>query len=158
VDPVRADGAHRVGDRPLRDPVEVRRDQRLRRSRPDLRPEHGGRPACLRGDDGPARSRPRRRPGGVGHRRHLDRLAAVADRGPAPAGDPRGHAEEVRLQAAGPGRGAGQDRDSRREQRPAVQVRQARRTGHGSALRRQGRLRRPARRQEWGNRSGPSVS
>ena len=37
-------------------PVEVRRHQRLRRPRPDLRPDHGGRAARLRGDDGPARS------------------------------------------------------------------------------------------------------
>ena len=46
---VRADRPHRVGDRPLRDPGEVRRQQRLRRPRPDLRPEHGGRTAgCAR--------------------------------------------------------------------------------------------------------------
>ena len=36
----------------------------------------------------------------LGHRRGVDRLAAVADRGPAPARDPRGHAEEARLRAA----------------------------------------------------------
>ena len=35
-----------------------------------------------------------------GTRRGVDRLAAVADRGPAPARDPRGHAEEARLRAA----------------------------------------------------------
>ena len=40
------------------------------------------------------------RPRLLGHRRDLDRLAAVADRVAAPARDPRGHAEEVRLQAA----------------------------------------------------------
>ena len=57
-------------------------------------------PRAVRGHDGPAGHGPRRRPRGVGHRRHLDRLAAVADRGAAPAGDSRGHAEEVRLQAA----------------------------------------------------------
>ena len=37
---------------------------------------------------------------GVGHRRGVDRLAAMADRGAAAARNPRGHAEEVRLQAA----------------------------------------------------------
>ena len=43
---------------------------------------------------------PGRRPRRVGHRRRVDRLAAVADRGAAPARDPGRHAEEVRLQAA----------------------------------------------------------
>jgi hypothetical protein len=37
---VREDRAHRLGDRPRRDPGEIRRDQRLRRPRADLRPEH----------------------------------------------------------------------------------------------------------------------
>ena len=36
----------------------------------------------------------------VGHRRGVDRRAAMADRGAAPARDPGGHAEEIRLQAA----------------------------------------------------------
>ena len=66
---VRADGPHRVGDRSRRDPRQARRHQRLRRSRPDLRAEHGRRPAAVRGDDGPAGQGPRRRPRRVGHRR-----------------------------------------------------------------------------------------
>ena len=98
-------------------------------------------PQGLRGHDGPARSGPRRRPRGVGHRRHLDRLASVADRGAAPAGGPGGHAEEVRLQAAGAGRRPDQDGDPRREQRAPVQVRQAGGAGHRPARRRQGRVR-----------------
>ena len=137
--PVREDRAHRVGDRPRRDPVEVRRDQRLRRPRPDLRPEHGGRSAGVRGDDGPARQGAGRRPRRLGLGRHLDRLAPVADRGAAPAGDPRGHAEEVRLPAARAGRRPGEERDPRRDQRAAVQVHEgmargaAGRPHHGAA-------------------------
>ena len=46
---VRADRARRLGDRPRRDPGEVRRHQRLRRPRPDLRAEHRGRAAAVRG-------------------------------------------------------------------------------------------------------------
>ena len=39
------------------------------------------------------------RPRLLGHRRDLDRLAAMADRVAAPARDPRGHAEEIRLRS-----------------------------------------------------------
>ena len=104
-------------------PGEVRGHQRLRRPRPDLRPEHGGRAEPLRGHDGHARQGPGRRPRGVGHRCHLDGRAAVADRGHAPAGDPRGHAEEVRLPGAGARRRPDQARHLRRELGAALQVR-----------------------------------
>ena len=56
--------------------------------------------APRRGADGDAGQGPRVRPHRLGHRRGVDRRAAMADRGAAPARDPRGHAEEVRLQAA----------------------------------------------------------
>ncbi len=57
----------------------------------------------------------------LGHRCGVDRRAAMADRGPAAAGNPRSDAEEVRLRAARPGRRPGEDRDLRRQQRPALQ-------------------------------------
>ena len=56
--------------------------------------------ARLRRPDGHADQGPRRRSRLLGFGRGVDRLAAVADRGPAPARDPRGHAEEARLRAA----------------------------------------------------------
>ena len=56
--------------------------------------------ARLRRADGHADQGPRRRSRLLGHRRAVDRLAAMADRGPAPARDPRGHAEEARLHPA----------------------------------------------------------
>ena len=65
---VRADRAHRVGHRPRRNSGEVRRHQRLRRPRPDLRAEHGGRAAALRGDDGHAGQGAGRRPRRAGAR------------------------------------------------------------------------------------------
>ena len=138
---VRADGPRRLGDGPRRDPGEVRRDERLRRPRPDLRAEHGGRAAPVRRDDGAAREGARRRPRGVGHRRHLDRRAAVADRGAAPAGDPRGHAAEARLRAARPRRRPRQARDLRRELRAALRVRPPRRALDRPHRGRQGHLR-----------------
>ncbi len=55
----------------------------------------------------------------LGYRRDLDRLAAMADRVVAAAGDPGGHAEEIRLQAAGCSRWSGQERDLRRQQLPS---------------------------------------
>ena len=54
---------------------------------------------------GPLGSGPGRRPCRLGHRCGLDRRAAVADRGAAPPRDPGRHAEEVRLQTAGPADG-----------------------------------------------------
>ena len=66
-----------------------------------------------------------RRPHRLGHRRGVDRRAAMADRGAAPARDPRGHAEEIRLQAAGPGRRPGQDRDLQRQFGAALRARSA---------------------------------
>src|SRR4030095_1690364 len=69
-----------------------------------------------------ARQSPRRRPRAVGHRLALDRRAAVADRGAAPARDPGGHAEEVRLRAARRSQRPGQERHLRPEQREALQL------------------------------------
>ncbi len=60
--PVREDRPHRMDDRPRRDPGQVWRQQRLRRSRPDLRPDHGDRTAPVRRPDGPARQGHGRRP------------------------------------------------------------------------------------------------
>ena len=60
---------------------------------------------------------PRRRPCVLGNRCDLDRLAAMADRGAAPARDSRGHAEAIRLRARWERPMAGQDRHSRRQQR-----------------------------------------
>ena len=51
-----------------------------------------------------------RRPRALGHRLGLVRLAPVADRGDAPARDPRGHAEEARLRAARRRRRPGEER------------------------------------------------
>src|SRR3712207_3733803 len=49
------------------------------------------------------------RPRRPGHRRGLDRLAAMADRGAPAAGDPGGHAAPPRLRAARAGGRAGED-------------------------------------------------
>ena len=56
---------------------------------------------------------PGRRAGALGHGFRLVRLAAVADRGHAPARDPGGHAQEAQVRGAGRGRRPGQDRDLR---------------------------------------------
>ena len=77
--------------------------------------------ARLRRADGHAGQGPRRRSRVLGQRRGVDRLAAMADRGPAPARDPRRHAEEARLRAARRRPGSGEDRDLRRQQREALQ-------------------------------------
>ena len=108
-------------------PGQVRRQQRLRRPRPDLRPDHGDRAAPLRRADGHADQGHGRRPCRVGHRRGVDRRAAMADRGAAPARDPRGHAEEVRLRRARQRRRPGQARDLRRELGEDVQATTSRR-------------------------------
>ena len=120
---IRADGARGLGHRPRGDSRQVRRHQRLRRPRPDLRPEHGGRAAPVRGHDGHAGQGARLGPRGVGNGRRVDGVAAVADRGPPAARDPGGHAEEVRVRPARPGRRPRQARDLRRELGAAVQVR-----------------------------------
>ena len=57
---VRADGTHLLGQRPRRDPGKVRRHQRLRRRRPAVRAERGGRAAARRGADGHPRQGARR--------------------------------------------------------------------------------------------------
>ena len=84
-----------------------------------------------------------------GTRLGLVRLAAVADRGAPPARDPRGHAEEARLRAAGRRRRPGQERDLRGQRRAALQGRPQGRAGrdhHGQDRRDQGRVRRHGRR------------
>ena len=96
-------------------PAEIRRHQRLWRSRADLRLDRGRRAAPRRGVDGHAGQGARPRPRRVGHRRGVDRRAAMADRGAAPSRNPRGHAKEIRLPAARPGRRPGQERDLRRQ-------------------------------------------
>ena len=70
-------------------PREVRRHQRLRRSRADFRLDRGCPAAPRRGADGDAGQGPGVRPHRLGHRRGMDRRAAMADRGAAPARDPR---------------------------------------------------------------------
>ena len=82
-------------------PEKYQRHQRLRRSGAVVRLDQRGRASAVGGADGHADQGPRRGPGGVGHRRGVDRRAAVADRGTAPAGNPRGHAEEIRLPPLG---------------------------------------------------------
>ena len=128
-------GPRRLGDGSRRDPGQVRGPERVRRPRPDLRPEHGRRAAPLRGDARAARQGAGRGPRGLGHRRHLDRRAAVADRGAAPARDPRGHAEEARVRAARPCGRPGQARDLRRELRGALPLRPPRRARRPTASR-----------------------
>ena len=87
------------------------------------------------GADGDAGQGARARPHRLGHRRGVDRRAAMADRGAAPARNPRGHAEEIRLQAAGPGRRPGQDRDVQRQFRAALWAGAACRAGEARSLR-----------------------
>ena len=67
--------------------------------------------ACVGRHDGHADPRPRRRPRRLGHRRDLDRVAAMADRGAPPARDSGGYAEAARLHAPRPGRRSHQERD-----------------------------------------------
>ena len=112
-------------------PGAIRREKRLRRLGPDLRPEHDGRSAHLRVHDGHVGQRARRRSCRVGVGRCLDRLSPVADRSVAPFGDPRGDAKKTRLQAARPGGWPGQARDLRREQRAAVSFQPAAALGAG---------------------------
>ncbi len=63
----------------------------------------------------------RRRPRHLGHGLTLVRLAPVADRGDAAARDPRGHAEEARLQAARAGGRPGEEGDLQRQHGAALQ-------------------------------------
>jgi hypothetical protein len=69
---------------------------------------------CVRRVDGNPHQGPRRRPYLLGNRRTVDRVAAMADRGPAPARNPRRHAEKIWLRAAWAGRRSSQDRHFRR--------------------------------------------
>jgi hypothetical protein len=73
---------------------EVRREERLRRPGPALRLDDDCQPALGAAVMGQLVKRPGRRPRGLGHRRGVDRLAAMADRGAAPARDSGRHAEE----------------------------------------------------------------
>ena len=85
----------------------------------------GRRAERVRRAHGHADPRPRRRSRLLGHRRGVDRLAAMADRRPAPARDSGGDAEAARLQAARRRDRSGQDRHLRRQQRPPLQHRPA---------------------------------
>ena len=105
---------------------------------------------CLRGADGNADQGAWRRPCLLGYRRAVDRRAAMADRGSAPAGNPRSHAEEIRLRAARPRRQSGENRDLRRQQRAALQ--------HPAQARDAGTEGRPVRADEGGIREGPEPS
>ena len=96
-------------------PGKVRRHQRLRRSRAAFRVDRGRRAAPRGGVDGHARQGPGSRSRSVGQRRVVDRGAAMADRGPAPSRNPRGHAEEIRFRASRPRRWPGQNRDPQRQ-------------------------------------------
>ena len=80
-------------------------------------------PKDHRGHDGHHDQGHGRRPRVLGHRRGVDRLAAMADRGAAPPRNPRGHAEAVRLQAARRRRRPGEDRRVQRQQRQALRHR-----------------------------------
>src|SRR5271169_3011291 len=100
---------------PRRDPGEIRRHQRLWRSRADLRLDRGRRAAPRRGFDGHAGQRARPRPRRLGHGCGMDRRAAMADRRTAPPRDSRGHAKEVRLPAIGSGQWPGEDRNLQRD-------------------------------------------
>ena len=122
---VRQDRTQLMDQRSRRDPGEIRRHQRLWRSGPALRLDRSRRAAPRGGVDGHAGQGARRRSRAVGHRRGVDRRAAVADRGAAPPRDPGGYAEEIRLPAAGAGRWSDQDRGLRRQHGTALQFRQA---------------------------------
>lgn len=101
-------------------PTKYRGQQRLRRDRHRVRQLGGGQPAVRGRPDRHAGARPGRRPRDLGHRLGLVRLAPVADRGHAAAGDPRGHATAARLRPARPGRRPGQDGDLLRQRRPPL--------------------------------------
>ncbi len=129
-------------------PVEVRRQERLRRYRPAVRAIDDRRPARIGGDDRPAHQRDGRGSRVLGHGCDLDRLAAMADRGASPPGNPRRPAEEIRAAAARSRGRSGQDRDLRRQQCASVQRQAgaARRARRRSARALQGALREARRR------------
>ena len=85
---IRQDRPQLMDQRPRRDPREIRRHQRLRRFGTALRLDRGCRAAPRGGADGHAGQGARRRPCAVGHRRGMDRGAAMADRGAAPSRGP----------------------------------------------------------------------
>jgi hypothetical protein len=101
---------------------EIQCHQRLRRSRANLRAVDDGQAAAVCGHDGHPDPRARLRSRVLGDGCHLDRVAAMADRGPTSVGNSRGHAKAIRLPAAGAGRWAGQDRHSGWQQCPPVQI------------------------------------
>src|SRR5476651_2276546 len=73
------DWPHLLDQRPRRHPRQVRGQQRLWRSGPALRHDRRGRAAPVRGADGNPDQGIGRRPCRLGHRRAVDRLAAMAD-------------------------------------------------------------------------------
>ena len=83
----------------------------------------GRRAESHRGSDGHHDQENGRRSRLLGHRRGVDRLAAMADRRAAPLRDPRGHAEAIWLRAARSRDRAGQERDLRRQQCQALRHR-----------------------------------
>ena len=93
VGAVREHRARRMGQRPGRDSAALRGHQRLRRSRANLRAVDDGQAAAVRRHDGHSGPWPGRRSRVLGDGCDLDRVAAMADRGAAPARNPRGHAE-----------------------------------------------------------------
>src|SRR6266851_1630748 len=153
---VRPERSHPVGDRPGRDPGQVRGQERLRRGGHVVRQLRGGQPPLCRRVRRHPDPRARGRSRGLGHRLPLVRLPPVADRGDAAAGDPGRHAEEARLRPARRRRRVDQDddlraqlgatlpdrhedragRDHRRQgRRHQVRVREARRHAEQRALR-----------------------
>ena len=113
--PSSGDRPHRVDDRSRRHPGQVRRHQRLWRSRPDLRPDDGCRAASLCRADG--------HPGqGLGADHVVWGTDAVWTGAPqwqiegaAPAGDSRRDAAQARLHPLGPADGPVKRRHLRRE-------------------------------------------
>ena len=104
-------------------PGEIRRQERLRRARRLLR-QHLRHASQARGRaHGYADKGTRRGSRDLGHGLGMVGLAAVADRSHAPSRDPRGHAEEVRLQAVGRRRWRGKDQDLRGQCLEALQDR-----------------------------------
>ena len=98
----------------------LRRARRLLRQHLRHASQAGGRA------HGHAHQGPGRGQGDLGHGLGVVGFTAVADRGHAPARDPRGHAEEVRLQAARRRGWPGEDQDLRRQRLEALQDRSGR--------------------------------
>ncbi len=117
---VRTHGADFMDQRPCRHSRPVRRQQCLWRRWPVVRDHAGSRAERLRRLDGRPDQGARRRSRLLGHRRAVDRRAAMADRRPAPSRDPGSHAEEIRLRPARHRRWPDQIRNLRRQQCAAL--------------------------------------